>query len=129
MGRLAVLAAVALVALTFPTAPAQAATVDVSIQNHAFSPGKLTVLAGDTVRWTNKDSVAHTVTSSGRTRRAATTERWLAHSPGDAGAVEVARIRRRQSLDAPALLRASASPRERGTPSCRLVVACRRRIS
>lgn len=35
----------------------------VSIQNLSFNPGNLTVSAGTTVRWTNNDNVAHTVTS------------------------------------------------------------------
>ena len=37
------------------------ATVDLS--NFSFSPATLTVKVGDTVAWTNKDPVAHTVTS------------------------------------------------------------------
>ena len=35
----------------------------VTIQNMAFSPATLTVTAGTTVKWTNKDAMAHTVTS------------------------------------------------------------------
>ena len=35
----------------------------VTISNLAFSPLSLTVAVGTTVTWTNKDSVAHTVTS------------------------------------------------------------------
>jgi predicted lipoprotein with Yx(FWY)xxD motif len=45
-----------------PTAAAHA-TVQVAIQNFAFSPQKLTVASGTMVTWTNKDSAAHTVTS------------------------------------------------------------------
>jgi len=37
--------------------------VGVSIQNLAFSPKEVTIEAGQTVRWTNRDLVAHTVTS------------------------------------------------------------------
>ena len=37
----------------------------VTISNYSFSPATLTVTAGTTVTWTNKDSVAHTVTSDG----------------------------------------------------------------
>jgi plastocyanin len=38
-------------------------TVNVTIQTYAFSPSTLTVAPGTTVVWTNKDSVAHTITS------------------------------------------------------------------
>jgi plastocyanin len=45
------------------TTTAQAAptatTVDVTIQNFAFSPATITVEKGDTVRWTNLDSAPH----------------------------------------------------------------------
>jgi plastocyanin len=37
--------------------------VDVDIQNYAFVPQTLYVLPGTTVRWTNRDSAAHTTTS------------------------------------------------------------------
>lgn len=36
---------------------------DVYIQNMSFSPASLTVTAGTTVTWTNKDAMIHTVTS------------------------------------------------------------------
>jgi len=36
---------------------------EVFIQNMAFSPATLTVTVGTTVKWTNKDGIAHTVTS------------------------------------------------------------------
>lgn len=35
----------------------------VTIQNMQFSPGSMTIPAGTTVTWTNRDSVAHTVTA------------------------------------------------------------------
>ena len=37
--------------------------VDVSIANFAFSPDKLTVKVGTTVKWTNQDSATHNVTA------------------------------------------------------------------
>lgn len=40
------------------------ATSSVAIQNFAFSPANITVKKGTTVTWTNKDSVAHTVTET-----------------------------------------------------------------
>jgi plastocyanin len=36
---------------------------EVFIQGMAFSPSSITVSAGTTVTWTNKDAIAHTVTS------------------------------------------------------------------
>lgn len=42
-------------------AMARAATVPVVIDNYAFSPKTVVVHAGDSVMWTNKDSVPHTV--------------------------------------------------------------------
>ena len=38
-------------------------TNEVWIQGMAFSPATITVTAGTTIKWTNKDSAAHTVTS------------------------------------------------------------------
>ncbi|MCK5577238.1 MAG: hypothetical protein KAI14_02875 [Dehalococcoidales bacterium] len=37
--------------------------VEIIIQNLAFSPEEISILPGTEVRWTNMDSVAHTVTS------------------------------------------------------------------
>jgi len=39
------------------------ATVRIAIEGMKFSPADVTVKPGDTVIWTNKDIVAHTVTS------------------------------------------------------------------
>jgi plastocyanin len=36
---------------------------EVFIQNMAYNPSSLTVQANTTIKWTNKDGVAHTVTS------------------------------------------------------------------
>ncbi|HET7734195.1 MAG TPA: plastocyanin/azurin family copper-binding protein [Paludibacter sp.] len=36
---------------------------EVFIKNMAFTPATLTVTTGTTIKWTNKDGVAHTVTS------------------------------------------------------------------
>lgn len=44
-------------------ANSSAPTYDVSIQNFSFSPATLTIKRGDTVRWTNQDSVQHTATA------------------------------------------------------------------
>jgi plastocyanin len=37
--------------------------VAVTIANYAFDPASLTVTVGTTVKWTNQDSVGHTVTA------------------------------------------------------------------
>lgn len=37
---------------------------EVWIQNLAFNPSPITVSAGTTVKWTNKDGITHTVTSN-----------------------------------------------------------------
>lgn len=45
------------------TNDAPVATNTVAIQNFAFSPATVTVKAGTTITWTNRDSDAHTVTA------------------------------------------------------------------
>jgi plastocyanin len=40
------------------------ASVEVKIDNFSFSPATLTVPAGTTVRWTNRDDIPHTVVST-----------------------------------------------------------------
>lgn len=39
------------------------ASPEVAIKGFAFTPATLTIKVGTTVKWTNQDSVAHTVTS------------------------------------------------------------------
>ena len=55
------------------TAPAAAATpdtktVEVAIDNFAFSPREITIAAGTRVTWVNHDDVPHTATSSVKPR-------------------------------------------------------------
>lgn len=52
----------ALTALFIGAAPASAASHHITISTYAYHPGALTVAVGDTVTWTNLDSVAHDVT-------------------------------------------------------------------
>jgi plastocyanin len=40
-------------------------TTKVSIKNYTYNPPSIMIKAGDTVTWTNNDTVAHTVTSTG----------------------------------------------------------------
>ena len=44
------------------TCPTTSVT-EVSISNYSFQPQNLTIAVNDIVKWTNSDSVAHTVTS------------------------------------------------------------------
>jgi plastocyanin len=54
---------VASVAAAVLAPPAGAATIDVRIEKTGFAPASVTVNAGDTVRWTNRDTVDHQVVS------------------------------------------------------------------
>jgi plastocyanin len=45
--------------------PAQSAATTVSIDNFTFSPPKLTVKAGTTVTWTNKDDIPPGIAATG----------------------------------------------------------------
>jgi amicyanin len=50
-----------------PQTPTGPQTVNVEISNFAFNPASLTIKAGDTVVWTNKDSVKHLLTNANAT--------------------------------------------------------------
>ena len=52
------------VATTFPAASAQAADMEVRIDNFVFAPQRMIVKAGTTVTWINDDDIPHTVASS-----------------------------------------------------------------
>jgi plastocyanin len=47
-----------------PTGPGAGDATGVEIRNFAFSPSDLTVRAGETVVWTNRDEALHTVTAA-----------------------------------------------------------------
>ena len=49
------------------TQDAKTAPVEVKIDNFSFSPATITVPAGTTVRWTNRDDIPHTVVSDDKT--------------------------------------------------------------
>lgn len=64
-GVITVLACAVVVGLlAFGGVGARAATASVGIQASAFSPTPITINVGDTVTWTNTDSVVHTSTSN-----------------------------------------------------------------
>ena len=46
------------------SAQQKAETTEVKIDNFSFGPGTLTVPAGTTVTWTNRDDIPHTVVST-----------------------------------------------------------------
>jgi plastocyanin len=48
-------------------ARAQTSAAAVSIDNFTFSPQQLTVKAGATVTWTNKDDIPHGIAATGKT--------------------------------------------------------------
>jgi plastocyanin len=45
-------------------APAAGAVVDIKMQNISFNPKDVTAKVGDTVKWTNEDSVGHNVVAT-----------------------------------------------------------------
>jgi plastocyanin len=56
----------ALLACGLAPLAAQAPGVAVAIDNFVFGPGRMTVKAGATVTWTNRDDIPHTVASNDR---------------------------------------------------------------
>ncbi|RWM88832.1 MAG: amicyanin [Mesorhizobium sp.] len=49
-------------ALTIAAAPAEAKTIEVTIEKLVFSPASIEAKVGDTIEWVNKDVFAHTAT-------------------------------------------------------------------
>jgi len=50
-------------ALATPAVPAQAATVQISMENLVISPAAAAAKVGDTVEWVNKDVLEHSATA------------------------------------------------------------------
>jgi len=50
--------------LLLATLPVHAATIEVTIERLSFQPSSITATAGDTIRWVNKDVMAHTATAA-----------------------------------------------------------------
>jgi len=51
------------VLLAMVSASAQGATIEITIENLAFSPANAKAAVGDTILWVNKDVFAHTATA------------------------------------------------------------------
>jgi plastocyanin len=62
------LAAAGLLLLSFAASSARAETIAVSIDNFTFAPVEIKAKIGDTVTWTNRDDIPHTVVSAGKFR-------------------------------------------------------------
>jgi plastocyanin len=62
-GRRVLLASLlmALVVVAWPASEASAATHPITIKNYAYGSGSMSISQGDTVTWTNQDSVPHDV--------------------------------------------------------------------
>jgi len=43
--------------------PAQAATIQITLENLVFTPAEASAKVGDTIEWINKDVLAHTATA------------------------------------------------------------------
>jgi plastocyanin len=46
--------------------PAEAATIEVTIEKLVFKPAAVNARVGDTIEWVNKDVMAHTATADGK---------------------------------------------------------------
>jgi plastocyanin len=57
------LAAVALLSFGAMAVPAHAATIQIVMDNLVITPAEISVKAGDTIEWVNKDVFAHTATA------------------------------------------------------------------
>ena len=78
------LGAIAGTALLFAVTGASAATINVTIKGHKFSPAAVTAHVGDTVVWTNEDGGPHTST--------ATSKDWdMSVPPGKSASLTVAK--------------------------------------
>ena len=55
-------------AMLLPVGAARAEDVAVHIDNFVFEPAQLTVKVGQTVTWTNRDDIPHTVVCPGKFR-------------------------------------------------------------
>lgn len=63
IGRAAAAAMMCALAVAVPQGPAAAATLHRVIQGLSFGPSPIAARVGDTIEWSNRDFVAHTVTA------------------------------------------------------------------
>jgi plastocyanin len=59
------ISAVGMVAILLSCLPTQAATIEVSIEKLVLKPAEIIAAVGDTIEWTNHDSMVHTATADG----------------------------------------------------------------
>ena len=81
-----ILIAWTIMAAALGAVPAQAETIQVTIDRVAFAPAEIRAKVGDTVEWVNKDILAHTATVRGDfdvTIAAGKTGRLVLKKPGD----------------------------------------------
>lgn len=71
---------------TFSETLNPSSVVQVTIENYAFTPSDLTITAGTTITWVNKDSVGHTVTEGTSESPKAPSDRVFDSSHGTSGA-------------------------------------------
>lgn len=60
----------------------------VSIKGFAFNPSSITIKKGDSITWTNEDSVPHTVTGAGFDSRALIPGKSYSYTFNDAGSYD-----------------------------------------
>lgn len=53
-------------AIVVASLPAQAATIEITIEKLTFNPPAVDAKIGDTIDWVNKDIMVHTATADGR---------------------------------------------------------------
>jgi len=58
----------AVATLLLPVSAARAEDMEVHIDNFVFAPAQLSVKVGQTVSWTNRDDIPHTVVCAGKFR-------------------------------------------------------------
>ncbi len=68
LSKFAIRVALAVLMSSWQFSAARASETQVSIDNFTFAPASITVKIGDTVTWTNRDDIPHTIVSTGKFR-------------------------------------------------------------